>query len=107
MTHCTMEDLLDLRAGEGSVAARRHVELPQRKIGRAVLAPDHHRHGDALRPRHRHGPTLDPVDVADEAPGLPGAGVHDRDDSNRCGERGKHPAYANPTASRATATVPP
>jgi hypothetical protein len=25
MTHCTMEDLLDLRAGEGSVAARRHV----------------------------------------------------------------------------------
>jgi hypothetical protein len=25
MTHCTMEDLLDLRAGDGSVAARRHV----------------------------------------------------------------------------------
>lgn len=25
MTHCTMEDLLDLRAGEGSMAARRHV----------------------------------------------------------------------------------
>ena len=25
MTHCTMDDLLDLRAGEGSVAARRHV----------------------------------------------------------------------------------
>lgn len=25
MTHCTMKDLLDLRAGDGSVAARRHV----------------------------------------------------------------------------------
>ena len=25
MTHCSMEDLLDLRAGEGSAAARRHV----------------------------------------------------------------------------------
>ena len=25
MTHCTMEDLLDLRAGDGSAAARRHV----------------------------------------------------------------------------------